>query len=423
MSITKTMHINRRQFLLSTAALAASLRSSGVRSEKFYSGPYLLRIHASGGWDLSQYCDPKVNQPHIEPITNWSDEQDIKWSGNIAFAPVANNNATFDALASRMLVINGVDTQTNAHQTGERHTWTGASGEGRPSITALFAAANGADLPLPMLNFGGFSATAGIIRPSIAHPGSIKGLTAQRSTEESELLERYRARGLDLVTEREYRSPWAQRKISNYRLSNQSKMQLDELHSLLPDQLENPDGTHDGSSNLKAEIQVSLLAFKSGLTASAECSAGGNWDTHGDGEFSQLLNITALNNGLTYLWELAESLGIAKDLTVIVSSDFGRTPWYNSYGGKDHWPINSYLIMANNPAWGGRVVGHTDEMQNASHISPSSLQRTSSGTLIYPKHVHHALHQYLGISEFAKETGFDFKDTELFDFFNPKLST
>lgn len=69
------------------------------------------------------------------------------------------------------------------------------------------------------------------------------------------------------------------------------------------------------------------------------------------------------------------------------------------------------------------MVGHTDEMQNASHINPSSLQRTSSGTLIYPKHVHHALHPHLGISEFAKETGFDFKDTALFDFFNPKLST
>ncbi len=421
--MSKSFPFNRRQFLAATLALAASGRSNIGFGQDFYGGPFLVRIHASGGWDLSLFCDPKVNQPGEIPITDWSSEADIAWAGNIPVAPIANNIPSFDRLGHQTLVINGVDTQTNAHQTGERHTWTGAPDEGRPSITALFAAAKAPDQPLALTSFGGFSATSGLIRPSQTPASSLKALTRQRDSVETELLERFRARGLDLVTEAELNSPWLRRRAQEYSLSHESKYKLGNLHELLPDQLEQPEGVFKGESDLKAQLQVSLLGFKAGVAASSECSAGGNWDSHGAGEHSQISYLEALNNGLTYVWDLAESLEIADQLVVIVSSDFGRTPYYNSYGGKDHWPINSYLIMANDPIWGGRVVGHTDEAQNASKISPSTLKVSSTGSIIYPKHVHHALHHYLGIDDYARSVGYDFKNTELYDFFNPALST
>lgn len=414
---------DRRQFLAASVALASLGRSKNGFGQEVYGGPYLIRIQASGGWDLSLFCDPKVNMPGAVPITDWSGEADIAWAGNLPVAPVANNIATFDRLGHKTLVVNGVDTQTNAHQTGERHTWTGAADEGRPSITALFAAARAPDQPLALTSFGGFSATAGLVRPSQTPADGLKSLTAQRDAAENELLERFRARGLDLVSRAELKSPWARRRMMDYGLSHASKGRLGSLHELLPDQLEQPEGVFKGDSGLKSQLQASLLAFKAGVAASAECAAGGNWDSHGDGEHSQISYFQALNNGLTYLWDLAESLEIADQLIVVVSSDFGRTPYYNSYGGKDHWPINSYLIMANDPIWGGRVVGHTDEGQNASKIDPSTLRVASRGSIIYPKHVHHALHHYLGIDDFARSVGYDFKNTELYDFFNPALST
>ena len=421
--MNRPIPLSRRQFLAGTMALAASVRSDIGFGQEFYRGPYLIRIHAGGGWDLSLYCDPKVNQPGEVPITDWSNEADVLWAGNLPVAPIANNAATFDRLGHQILVINGVDTQTNAHQTGERHTWTGAANEGRPSITALFAAARAPDQPLALTSFGGFSATAGLVRPSQTPAYGLKRLTQQRDASESELLERFRARGLDLLTESERNSPWLRHRTREYMLSHTSKEKLGALHELLPDELEQSEGVYKGESALKAQLQASLLAFKAGVAASAECSAGGNWDSHGEGEHSQISFIQALNNGLTYVWDLADSLEIADQLIVVVSSDFGRTPYYNSSGGKDHWPINSYLIMADDPIWGGRVVGHTDEAQNASKISPSTLKVSSTGSIIYPKHVHHALHHYLGIDDYARSVGYDFKNTELYDFFNPALTT
>lgn len=416
-------NINRRQFLASSLALAAAAHTKKGFGQDSYDGPYLITIDAAGGWDLSLFCDPKVNQPGEAEITNWSNEADPVYAGNIPVAPIGSNVATFKQLGHRTLVINGVDTQTNAHQTGTRHTWTGSPNEGRPSLAALFAAAQAPELPLALMNFGGFSASSKLIRPVQLPASNLKWLTRQSREADINLLERFRTRGLDLARQNSIDTPWGQERAVQYLSSQKKRLKLGALNELLPDELESPIDAYSSDSRLKSEIQASLLAFKAGLAAAAECRAGGNWDTHGSGEWSQLLNINALNESLLYLWQFAEAMGIAEKIIVVVSSDFGRTPYYNSSGGKDHWPINSYLVMANDPIWGGRVAGHTDELQNASKIDPQTLQVSSSGSLIYPKHVHHALHHYLGISEFARSVGYDYTRTELYDFFNPALTT
>ena len=61
-----------------------------------------------------------------------------------------------------MLVINGVDAQTNSHDAGIVHNWSGRISEGYPTTTALLAAQNGPGMAMPYLSFGGFSNTAGI---------------------------------------------------------------------------------------------------------------------------------------------------------------------------------------------------------------------------------------------------------------------
>ena len=127
---------------------------------------------------------------------------------------------------------------------------------------------------------------------------------------------------------------------------------------------------------------------------------------------------------VVYLWDYAEQQGIADRLTLIIGSDFGRSPWYNSDNGKDHWPIGSYVVMEKNAAWGSRVVGKTDGVHNALKINPTTLQRDdASGTLIYPKHVHKALRRHLGLEDTASAAGFPFSNVEDFDFFNPEKTT
>ena len=45
---------------------------------------------------------------------------------------------------------------------------------------------------------------------------------------------------------------------------------------------------------------------------------------------------------------------------VVATGEFGRTPWYNSNGGRDHWAGAWTAVAAGGGVQGGRVVGATD---------------------------------------------------------------
>ena len=105
-------------------------------------------------------------------------------------------------------------------------------------------------------------------------------------------------------------------------------------------------------------------------------------------------------------------------MVVVMGSDFGRTNKYNSDGGKDHWPIGSFIVMEKNQSWTNRVIGETDELHFARKVNPGTLQRDdAAGTLIYPKHVHKGLREYLGIGDSAESRMFPFSNTETLPLF------
>ena len=78
----------------------------------------------------------------------------------------------------------------------------------------------------------------------------------------------------------------------------------------------------------------------------------------------------------------------------------------------------SVVVMEQNPSWGNRVIGLTDEGHNALAIDPVMLERDDeNGTVIYPKHVHKALRRHLGLENTAVDAAFQFTNTEDFGFF------
>ena len=116
---------------------------------------------------------------------------------------------------------------------------------------------------------------------------------------------------------------------------------------------------------------------------------------------------------MDYLWDYAEIHGLADRLVVVMGSDFGRTNKYNANGGKDHWPIGSFVVMEKNQRWTNRVIGETDELHFARKINPVSLRRDdASGTLIHPRHIHQALRRYLGIENSEGSLLYPFRETE-----------
>ncbi len=429
--------IKRRRLLQLSSLLAAGAVMPKVYAASQYNGRLLITLQASGGWDVSSFCDPKVNVPGEPEITHWSNSGEVQTAGNIRYAPYGNNQAFFDKYYNDTLIINGVDAQTNAHSVGELHNWSGRNASGYPTLSGLFAASVAPDIPMSYLSFGGFNATGGIIRSTrfegagrsllstVLRPNQAPFETIEQPFHKKAQMSLIRAAQQahlqDIIAD-DTQLPLKRLNATAYRDSLQRKDDLFAFADIIPEESNFPPnvnlGTLAGESNLQKQAMFALLAFKSGTACSADLVQFG-FDSHADHDSHHEPLMAHITDSLDYLWTYAETLGIADRLTVVVASDFARTPFYNGFDGKDHWPIGSVMVMEKNASWGNRVVGETDESQNAHRINPSTLLRDdSAGTIIYPKHVHQALRSYLGIANAANSQLFPLNTTETFNFFS-----
>ena len=171
--------MNRRNFIKGMLAFGPA---SGFRiplaSAMDYRGKLFVFVQADGGWDPTSFCDPKTNSPGEPVINRWAERTpEVRQAGNIPYAPFAGNQAFFDKYYQRMLVINAVDAQTNSHEAGVVHNWSGRISEGYPTMTALLAAHNGRGLSMPYLSFGGFSNTQGVsVFTRLNNPDEIRNI-------------------------------------------------------------------------------------------------------------------------------------------------------------------------------------------------------------------------------------------------------
>ena len=394
-----------------------------------YRGKLFAFIQADGGWDPTSFCDPKTNVSGEPLINNWATNAEVRQAGNIRYAPFAKNQAFFDKYYDRILVVNGVDAQTNSHTAGTTHNWSGRISEGYPTTTALLAAHNGVGLSMPYLSFGGFSNTAGvavftrvnnpveirnIAKPELAggDPGRIPFFNPDdwASITQHRRKRMTRLASAPNLMPREARN----RELYDRALDPDAAEGLRRFADMVPEgeDLQAPEEYYLFRSTLKRQVQMTVLAFKAGVAVSADLRLGG-FDTHDNHDAEQGWLLGNLTESVDYLWSYAELEGVADRLVVVIGSDFGRTNKYNAEAGKDHWPIGSFIVMEKNQNWTNRVVGETDELHFARRINPMTLQRDDSrGTLIHPKHVHKALRKYLGIATTAESLRFPFNNTE-----------
>ena len=104
--------------------------------------------------------------------------------------------------------------------------------------------------------------------------------------------------------------------------------------------------------------------------------------------------------GIHYLVVALDYLGIRERTTIVVGSDFGRTPYYNPNGGKDHWPLTSMMVLqGGNVTTGGRVFGATTDTFNVEKVNLSTGLPDSNGLLLEPGHVNQELRKILGVSQ------------------------
>jgi len=179
--------MDRRDFMKAAglAGLSLTVPLGGKKAHAQDMGPYdgtfFVLVNAGGGWDPTSLCDPKgaVNAEDTDPMNHYL-RDDIGTAGNIRYAPMADNQAFFDKHYSRLMVVNGVDTATNGHDSGSRHTWSGRLAEGFPSLGALMAASLAPVKPLkvPSSSPGSFTARKQSTRPGTpASRPTIAGLS------------------------------------------------------------------------------------------------------------------------------------------------------------------------------------------------------------------------------------------------------
>ncbi|MYD99210.1 MAG: DUF1501 domain-containing protein [Gammaproteobacteria bacterium] len=398
-------------------------------------GKLFVFVQADGGWDPTSFCDPKTNVAGEPAINQWASRDEVRQAGNIPYAPFANNAAFFEKYHRRMLVINGVDAQTNSHTVGVVHNWSGRNSEGYPTATALLAAHYAPRLSIPYLSFGGYSETAGIARftrlnnpellRNIATPEVASWNPAVRFFDDADwaAIQAAQAGTADRLMLAPDLMPADIGHRQIYQSAFDGTAGLREYAATIPpkDQLEQPQrysgANREYYSDLRRQAQLAVLAFKTGVAVSADLWLGG-FDTHAYHDQDQGWLLGNLTGAVDFLWDYAEIHGVADRLVVVMGSDFGRTNRYNAKQGKDHWPIGSYVVMEMNQPWTDRVIGETDALHFAQRINPSSLRRDDvDGTIIYPKHVHRALRRYLGIEHTQAALKFPFHDTEDFAFF------
>ena len=419
--------MNRRDLIRSLASLASI---AGFRlplaSAGDYRGKLFVFVQADGGWDPTSFCDPKTNPPGEPVINRWAQSDEIRQAGNIRYAPFGKNEAFFTKYHRRMLVINGVDAQTNSHSAGIVHNWSGRISEGYPTTSALLAAQYGLGLSMPYLSFGGFSNTAGVATfTRLDNPGQIRTIATPEANppwepyliqSDWEDLQLFRAATLDRLAAAPNLLPRSARNRRLYAsaLTKDATEGLRAYAAMIPDrdQLQEREGYDRYYSLLKRQAQLAVLAFKAGVAVSADLYLGG-FDTHANHDPDHNWLLGNLTDSVDFLWDYAETHGVADRMIVVMGSDFGRTNKYNSNEGKDHWPIGSFIVMEKNQRWTDHVIGETDELHFASRVNSSTLKRDdANGTLIHSRHVHKALRRYLRIETSAESRKFPFQNTQ-----------
>ena len=402
-----------------------------------YSGDFYVLIDAEGGWDVTSLCDPKQSSS----INNWALTDTTKSiSGSpIEYAPFAHNDRFFNKHFNDMLVVNGIDAQTNAHQAGRRHNWSGRLAEGYPSFAALVAAIKAPQLPLAYISNGSYNHTAELLTYTLMQdPGALNKLVHQdrfldydpasddlaqyfHRKNTRELIAEQQALRLERLKAKQGLASRLEKSISQFSNAKNGQPLLDRLADNIPPTLVDYFDSDGEWNPLLRQAQIALAAYKSGLCVSCDLLSWG-FDTHSNHDTDHATSIRRLQNGIEFLWAEAERQGIANKVKVLISSDFGRTPEYNDGSGKDHWPIGSAIFMQKNAAWGNRVVGKTNANHEALKINPTSLQQDDSGIIIQPKDIQQGMRVLAGIDQHPLSLKFPL-EAQTLDLFNASTST
>jgi hypothetical protein len=376
------------------AVLPGAVSAAAVAS---YEGPLWIMIHAAGGWDPTSLCDPKgALADELDPEGNILDGANpmnryaataIPKAGNIAYAPNEGFDTFFTKYHEELLVINGINPETNSHDGGTRSTWSGRLAEGYPSLGAVIAGVHAPASAMSYISEGGYDFTDGLVAPTrvgasdtlleLATPNLMYtdndgnkhyyNTPSAFSKIEEARLKRLQSKGFKQPL------PHIKNAFAQLERSSTGANELKQLNAQL-DTLSEPLESLNGGGNLYEDARIAMAAYRAGLTISVSLSHGG-FDTHNNHDGSHIPRLRGLLEGIDLIKQEATRQGIADKVIVVVGSEFGRTPRYNSNNGKDHWQVTSMMMMGPGIT-GNRVLGKTSHEHSIEEgFTPSQVHK------------------------------------------------
>lgn len=416
--------MQRRELLKLASACGVVIPSWAlIRAADAQTGPYtgriLVNIHADGGIDQSSWTDPREKDPAINNYAAAGTPAGV--SGNIRSAPMGNNKAFFDAHFRRVLVINGVHSETNGHDEGTRAHATGRLDMGYPNIAELFAFTYGRGMPMPWLNSGGFRTSVGLVAPTpvpdanawraLTQPNAASATNDFMKQADLTRTQMARAERMKALQVRGDLLPRSKVAVEEFLGAADSRALLQRVSQATP-----------AAFDAFSQAHIALIAAQVGITSTVQLSSGG-FDGHSDIDASYANALPRLTSLVDYLWQKSAELGLTDRLFVRIYSEFGRTA-LNTGNGKDHWEVGSQVLMEANPAWGNRVFGASGPKHDQLKINVASgAVDPAAGIVIKPRHIHAALRRYLNIETTDPRFNLKVPSNEMFDFFNPAVST
>lgn len=372
-----------------------------------YGGPYYIVFNASGGWDTTYLMDPKG----IDGINRLYKAEEIVTVGNHRIAPIKKHiekgMSTEDFFAKygpELRVLNGMDLSVNNHSPCARYMATGKLDSlAYPTFPALVAACHGSAVPLAFLTFGNYSATGNLVPMSrVPYLQSLNLLAKADSVEGNERApyhDPFVSDRIERALEQQFESrvcearlPRVERSQSMLYSAQVNSKALKRVVPFVPKEV--------AKERLAQQADIALASFKAGVCVSANLSIG-QFDSHNNNDPDQMKLIPEFLAGIDYVLRKSEDLQIREKLIVVIQSEMGRTPTYNNGNGKDHWSINSIMFLGKGIT-GDRVIGATDEKQQAVPINPQSLALDQEqGIRVRPEHIHLALREFAGIQDHA----------------------
>jgi len=359
---------------------------------------FLVVMICDGGWDVTQVFD--VHDPldgtdgvdvDVPIAISGLPPSQIATVGGLSYMSNPTTRPTVDLYfskwASRTAIVNGFGTRSTSHTQSMQLTLTGYLDPTRADFAVMAAHHNGGDLPLPHLllsgesfggNFAGLSGRlGGQMRQAFAYDSLADGRLAVSGVSEAYIQQALEYDRLLAAA----KSEAVTGKLAEYADANGRADRLARLASSL--NINSNNGTALGTSLAQA--------FRSGMTTSITLDAGGGFDTHTDNtqQNGRFEDVFSLLDGVVS--QLAVEAGVAAasmldETTLVVCSEFARTPLLNGDNGKDHHPWNSMLLVGKN-VHGGITVGVSDSEQNGVKVNLATGQPDDTGVVLDVTHV------------------------------------